>query len=244
MALIGEVQKEFAAQKINDPVVACGVGCGGPMTVTTVSPLNIGAWREFPLAARLTDELQLQVVVDNDAKALASGEGRWGAAQGLRNYMAIVVSTGIGGGLVIDGNLVHGQSGNAGHVGHVIVEPDGQLCRCGARGCVEAEVSGTALEKILGYPAKDAPQEWRERTGTLVGRAVADVANLCDISAVLVAGSVAFGFGDDFLLAAQKELSQRAQLSFSKTCTIAFCGLGPKSPLLGAASLGFSLVEK
>jgi glucokinase len=114
-----------------------GVGCGGPMTVggETVSPLNIPAWRDFPLRNRLAEHCGVPVWVDNDAKALALGEGWVGAATGERDYIGMVVSTGIGGGIVCDGRLLDGAEGNAGHVGHVIVEPDGQACGCGARGC-------------------------------------------------------------------------------------------------------------
>src|SRR5262249_60095234 len=104
-------------------------------------------------------------------KALALGEGWAGAARGHDDYLAMVVSTGVGGGIVLDGRLLDGAGGNAGHIGHVIVEPDGHACGCGARGCLEAEASGTAIAKITGAPAAEAPLEVRERTGMLVGRA-------------------------------------------------------------------------
>ena len=108
--------------------IACGVGSGGPMTRggESVSPLNIPGWRGFPLRARLAEALGLPVHVDNDAKALALGEGWRGAAPGERDYIAMVVSTGVGGGIVLDGRLLDGEDGNAGHIGHVIVEPDGR----------------------------------------------------------------------------------------------------------------------
>src|SRR4029077_9475210 len=123
-----------------------GVGCGGPMTRggEAVSPLNIPAWRGFPLRARLADHCGLPVLVDNDAKALALGEGWTGAARGCDNYIGMVVSTGVGGGIVLDRCLLDGAEGNAGHIGHIIVEPRGHACACGSRGCLEAEASGTA----------------------------------------------------------------------------------------------------
>src|SRR5207302_6980159 len=126
------------------------VGCGGPMTAggELVSPLNIPAWRDFPLRDRLAALTALPVVVDNDAKALALGEGWKGAAAGVDDFIAMVVSTGVGGGIVLDGRLLDGESGNAGHIGHVIVEPDGRLCGCGAHGCLEAEASGLAIAAI------------------------------------------------------------------------------------------------
>src|SRR5690349_5473378 len=128
------------------------------------------------------------------SKALALGEGWLGAARGVANYIAMVVSTGVGGGIVCDGRLLDGAQGNAGHIGHVIVEPDGQVCGCGARGCVEAEASGTAIERITGRSARDASADVIARTGTMIGRAIASVANLLDLQLAVVSGSVALGF--------------------------------------------------
>ncbi|MDQ1373895.1 MAG: glucokinase, partial [Actinomycetota bacterium] len=119
-----------------------GVGCGGPMSPEEVSPLNIPGWRRFPLRRRLAEVTGLPTFVDNDAKALALGEGWKGAAAGSDNFIAMVVSTGVGGGIVLDGRLLDGRLGNAGHIGHVVVEPRGRRCACGGRGCLEAEASG------------------------------------------------------------------------------------------------------
>jgi glucokinase len=122
-----------------------GVGCGGPMRwpVGEVSPLNIPSWRDFPLRSRLRDELGgMAVLVHNDAVALAAGEHWSGSGRDTRNLLAVTVSTGVGGGLILDGRLYHGRSGNAGHVGHIVVDPDGPECACGGAGCVEAIASG------------------------------------------------------------------------------------------------------
>jgi glucokinase len=221
--------------------VACGVGCGGPMEPggELVSPLNIEAWRDFPLRGRLSERTGLPTWVDNDAKALALGEGWIGTAAGRRDYLSIVVSTGVGGGIVLDGRLLDGRCGNAGHIGHLIVEPEGRECPCGARGCLEAEASGTAIRAISGRPAAEAGPELIERTGRLVGRAVADVANLLDLPLATAAGSVALGFGAAFFAAAQAELSARARLSFSSNCRIVPSELGELGPLVGAAAVGW-----
>jgi len=216
-----------------------GVGCGGPMRAggEFVSPLNIPAWRDFPLRARLNEHCGLPVVVDNDAKALALGEGWTGAAKDVRDYIGMVVSTGIGGGIVLDGRLLDGAAGNAGHIGLVIVEPRGHECACGAHGCVEAEASGTAIEKFTGRPAREATPDVVYRTGMLVGRAVASVANLLDLQLAVVSGSVALGFGEPFFAAAQEELEARACLEFSRGARIVPGALGPDGPLVGAARL-------
>lgn len=224
---------------------AIGVGCGGPMRPggETVSPLNIPAWRDFPLRARLEQRYGLPVYIDNDAKALALAEGWLGAARGLKNYLAMVVSTGVGGGIVCDGRLLDGAQGNAGHIGHVIVEPDGHVCGCGARGCVEAEASGTAIERITGCSPRDATPEVIARTGMMIGRAVASVANLLDLQLAVVSGSVALGFGEPFFAAAQREIDARACLSFARGTRIVPAGLREDGPLLGAACVALRALD-
>ena len=237
-ALVALIERVRSAAT-TEPTV-CGVGCGGPMSAggVTVSPLNIGAWVRFPLRERLADRVGLAVAVDNDAKALALGEGWLGAARDSANYMAMVVSTGVGGGIVVDGRLLDGESGNAGHIGHVVVEPDGRPCACGGRGCLEAEASGLSIEQVTGRPAAEAPEPVRRRTGRLVGRAVASMSNLLDVELTVVAGSVALGFGDTFFEAAQLELSSRSRLDFSRSARIMPGGLGAHGPLVGAAAVG------
>jgi len=222
-------------------VTVCGVGCGGPMTAggETVSPLNIPAWRDFPLRSRLAEATGLDTFVDNDAKALALGEGWKGAAAGSENFIAMVVSTGVGGGVVLDGRLLDGAAGNAGHIGHVNVEPEGRTCSCGARGCLEAEASGTSIAAITGRPAAEGGPEVAARTGRLVGRAVASVANLLDLRLAVVAGSVALGYGEPFFAAAQAELDAQARLAFSTGARIVPAGLGAAGPLVGAAAVGW-----
>lgn len=221
--------------------VVCGVGCGGPMDAggRTVSPLNIPQWRDFPLRARLEAHLGLAVHVDNDAKALALGEGWTGAAQGARDYVAMVVSTGVGGGIVVDGRLLDGAHANAGHIGHVVAVPGGRRCACGARGCLEAEASGRSIEAWTGAPAAEAPRAVRERTGRLVGEVLGSVVHLLDLRLAVVAGSVALGFGEPFFAAAQAALEQTARLSFAAGARVVPAGLGAQGPLVGAAAVGF-----
>jgi glucokinase len=204
-----------------------------------VSPLNIPAWRGFPLRERLAGLTGLATFIDNDAKALALGEGWVGAARGVTDFIAMVVSTGVGGGIVSGGRLLDGASGNAGHIGHVIVEPGGHVCGCGARGCLEAEASGSAIARITGRPAATATADVIERTGTLIGRAVASVANLLDLRLATIAGSVALGFGGPFFAAAQAEVDACARLSFSAGARVVPAGLGELGPLVGAAAVGW-----
>jgi glucokinase len=220
-------------------LLVCGVGCGGPMSPggDFVSPLNIPGWRDFPLKAALRELTGLDVFIDNDAKALALGEGWLGAARGVENFIAMVVSTGVGGGIVLNGRLLDGELGNAGHIGHVIVVPGGRVCGCGARGCLEAEASGTGIRAATGAPAAEASPEVVERTGTLVGRAVASVANLLDLKLAVVAGSVALGYGEPFFAAAQAELDRSCRISYATGARIVPAGLGPEGPIIGAAAV-------
>lgn len=238
------IAEEVRGAVDRSPVI-CGVGTGGPMTAggATVSPVNIPAWRGFPLHDRLCERLALPVAIDNDAKALALAEGWLGAARGIEDYLAMVVSTGVGGGIVLDGRLLDGADGNAGHIGHVIVEPDGHRCGCGARGCLEAEASGTAIAAITGRPAAEADPATIERTGRLVGRAVASVANLLDLRLAVLAGSVALGFGDAFFAAANAEVERSARLDFSIGCVIRPAELGSDGPLIGAAAVGWRALD-
>ena len=216
-----------------------GVGCAGPITwnVETVSPLNLPQWKNFPLRARLAELTGLPVFGDGDAKALALAEGWLGAARGVDNFMAMVVSTGVGGGIVLNGQLLDGESGNAGHIGHVIVEPNGRRCPCGGRGCLEAEASGPAIEAITGRPPTQPTYEIMVRTGRLVGRGVASVCNLLDLKLVCVGGSVALGFGATFFNSAQRTLDELCGLEFSKNARIVPSRLADEGGLIGASAI-------
>ena len=241
--LAGAVNQMLARARDHHGVspLVVGVGSAGPIAsnVETVSPLNILQWREFPLRARLAELTGLAVYGDGDAKALALAEGWLGAARGVDNFMAMVVSTGVGGGIVLNGELLDGESGNAGHVGHVVVEPDGRRCTCGGRGCLEAEASGPAIEAITGRPPTQPTYEIMVRTGRLVGRAVASVCNLLDLKLVVCSGSVALGFGATFYNAAQRTMDSLCQIEFSRKARIVPGRLADEGPLVGAAAVGW-----
>jgi glucokinase len=219
--------------------VVCGVGCGGPMTDdgALVSPLHIPAWRSFPLRDRLTQHTGVPTFVDNDAKALTLGEAWCGAGRGEMNMVGVVVGTGVGGGILSNGRLLQGRLGNAGHIGHIVVEPDGRPCACGGVGCLEAYACGPAIEAETGRPPQRAPQAIIERTGLLVGRALASLAAVCDFNLAVIGGSVALGFGEPFFAAAQAEVNARARLSFIEHLEIRRAGLGELAPLVGAAAV-------
>ena len=228
-------------------IAVVGIGSAGPIEsdCTSISPINIPAWQRFPLREAVVDGVTqavgapVPVFGDLDAKAFALAEGWLGAARGSSNFIGMVVSTGIGGGIVVDGQLLDGATGNAGHIGHVIVDPDGHRCGCGARGCLEAEASGTAIEAITGRPPTEPTYETMQRTGRLVGIAVASTCNLFDLDLAVVGGSVALGFGPTFFAAAQEVLDRECRLSFSRGSRIVPARLGDQGPLVGAAAIGW-----
>jgi glucokinase len=131
-------------------LAAVGIGCGGPLDRSRgliLSPPNLPGWDEFPIVALIEERFGVKAVLDNDANAAALGEHRYGAGRGLKHLVYITISTGIGGGVIIRGKLVHGVQDGAGEVGHMTVLPDGPPCGCGGRGCLESLCSGTAIAR-------------------------------------------------------------------------------------------------
>jgi glucokinase len=154
MAAVGAVVDELAAVPGFADVVAVGIGSAGPVDASqgTVSPVNIPGWRDFPLVERVRERhgaarAALPIVLTADGPAMTAAEHWLGAARGRRNALCMVVSTGVGGGLVLGGRLHSGPTGNAGHIGHISVELDGEECPCGSRGCVEIIASGTSIAR-------------------------------------------------------------------------------------------------
>jgi glucokinase len=253
-------------QQAGAPAAAIGVGCGGPMRYPEgiVSPLNIPAWRDFPLGQRLSEAFGLPWVVDNDAKAFVLGERWQGAGRGSNNVLGMVVSTGVGGGIVLDGRLLHGQQGNAGHIGHVIVWPGGPPCECGAHGCLEAVASGTGLARRLataladGQPSSLSPgagaaeiasaarvgdplaTELFRTAGEALGRGIASAAALVDLERVILGGSIALLAWDLLGPPLEHELRASARLAFTRDVPVSLAELGEAAGLYGAAALAFS----
>lgn len=250
---------------------ALGIGCGGPMIFPEgiVSPLHIPAWKEFPLRAMLAEALDLPAVLDNDAKAFALGEALYGAGRGARCMLGMVVSTGVGGGIVADGRLFGGASGNAGHVGHIIVSKGGPICYCGGAGCLTVYASGTGIAQRAraalrrtkgGAGGALASVPAAELTGRMVAEAAAAgdplAAKLMNEAASALARGIAsaanlldldrvvIGGGvaqsGELLFGPLKhELRRRARLAFSRDVEVRPAELGPGAGVVGAAGLVF-----
>jgi glucokinase len=135
-------------QQAGAKITAAGVGCVGPLDQKTgyvIDPVNLKGWKRVPLVDTIRDGLQMPVFLDNDANAAALGEHRFGAGRGVRNLIYLTISTGIGGGIIVDNELYQGENGNAGELGHMSVNFAGRPCGCGNLGCIETYASGTAI---------------------------------------------------------------------------------------------------
>jgi glucokinase len=128
---------------------AIGIGCGGPLDAVRgvlLAPPHLPGWRDVPVTELAEREFGLPAALENDATAAAAAEHRYGAGAGVRNMVYLTISTGVGGGVVIDGRLYRGSRGNGGELGHVTVDWHGRPCHgCGRLGCLEAYVSGTSI---------------------------------------------------------------------------------------------------
>lgn len=141
---------EMAITKTGGNLTAIGIGCPGPLDIRRgliLSPPNLSDWDEFPIVKAVKEKFNVPVVLDNDANAAALGEHCFGAGRGFENLVYITISTGIGGGIIINNRLIHGVGAGAGEIGHIAVAPDEIKCKCGASGCLEAICSGTSIAR-------------------------------------------------------------------------------------------------
>ncbi len=243
-------------------VRAVGIGCAGPIdsTAGTVSPVNIATWRGFPLRDRVIAAVpDVPVLLAGDAICMAVGEHWRGAGRGVDFLLGMVVSTGVGGGLVLNGVPYHGRTGNAGHVGHVVVEPDGLPCHCGGRGCVETIAAGPWMTRWAldngwaGPPGADAvaladaaaagdPVAVRafHRGATALAAMIASVGAVCDLDRVVIGGGVAKS-GRTLFDPLHEALATYTGLSFIRDLRVVPAALGGDAGLIGAAALASSV---
>jgi len=247
------------AAKVGHGVIrAVGVGSAGPVDLDagTVSPVNIGSWQGFPLRDRVAAALPgVPVQLAGDGVCMALGEHWRGAGRGARFVLGMVVSTGVGGGLVLDGKPYLGRTGNAGHVGHVVVELDGQPCPCGGHGCVETVASGPWMTRwalangwagplradavALGEAAEAgdplALSAFR-RSATALAAMIASVGAVCDLDLAVIGGGVAKS-GPILFDPLRAALADYARLSFIRGLRVVPAALGGDAGLIGAAAL-------
>lgn len=234
-----------------------GVACAGPVDAGqgTVTPINVPCWQDFPLATWLRETFAVPVRLAGDGVCMALGEHWAGAGRGADFLVGLVVSTGVGGGLVLHGKPYGGRTGNAGHIGHVVVEPDGPSCTCGGRGCVETVAGGPHLVRWArqqGWRAPDNADAAHlaaaalagdevalsafDRAGRAVGMGIAATAALCDLDLAVVGGGIAQA-GDLLFDPIRRALADHARLSYLDTLRVVPAELGSRAGLVGAAAL-------
>ncbi len=234
-----------------------GISSAGPIDLPagTVSPINITEWQDFPIVERVSTLTGAPVRLGGDGLCMALGE-RWrGAGCGANFLLGMVVSTGVGGGLVLDGAPYDGRTGNAGHVGHVVVDPDGGPCSCGGRGCVETIAAGPRMAQWARENGWDAPAEADakeladaanvgdpvalqafRRGATAVAAMIASVGAVCDLDLVVIGGGVAKS-GALLFDPLREALSTYARLDFLRGLRVLPAELGGDAGLVGAAAL-------
>lgn len=251
------------------PVRGVGVGCGGPLDLErglVLNPPNLPGWYDYPLAGRLEEALGLPVALDNDANAAALAEFRFGAGRGTRQMVYLTISTGIGSGLILNGELYRGKRGNAGELGHLQVKYDGDPCNCGGRGCLETYASGTniarrARERAEGHPesllARLAPEpqsisaetvlaalragdavarQFWDETLDILAAGVASIVNAFDPERIVIGGGIT-NFGEFLFPPLRERVTRRAMPALMAGVDICPAELAEHVGVLGAAAV-------
>ncbi len=249
-------------------LIGAGVGVPGPLDYkrgTIVAPPIMPGWHETPVRDQLRAVFETPVYLNNDANLGALGERHYGAGQNVDNLAFIKVATGIGCGIIIDGQIYHGQTGAAGEIGHLTIDEDGPPCKCGSYGCLEAMAGGQAIAQRAelaiqaGRPtllrelstngkltAKDVDraarkgdtlsQQLYQDAGRLIGIAVADLINLLNPGLVIIGGGVAQA-GELMLESLRETACQRSIRATIGNIEIVQSALGRRSTALGAVAL-------
>jgi glucokinase len=237
---------------------AVGISFGGPVDAKRQRALlshHGPGWDDFPLVERVSSIWQCPVQMDNDANAAALGEARYGAGRGRRNVLYVTVSTGIGAGVILEGQLYRGSHGLSGELGHTIVLPDGPLCPCGKRGCVEAVASGPSMARAYaeagGIDSEVVSAQMvfeRAATGDrtarrvlataidLLGIGLANAINLLDPDVVIVGGGVSRA-GDAFFVPLREAIRRVSAPSPPDAVPVVPAELGDVGGVLGAVAL-------
>jgi glucokinase len=266
-------QAHITAANIN----AIGVGAPGlsnPETGVLFASPNLPGWKDVPLRDMIEKNLGKKAFLINDANAAAIGELYFGAGRGARNFIYITVSTGIGGGIIIDRKIYTGSTGTAGELGHMAIEAGGPPCNCGNIGCWETLASGTALsreaksrveegaattilkysdgniEKINAEVIHEAALAGDELANILIARNAyylgVGLANLINIfnPELIVIGGGLSNIGDMLLLPAYEEARRRAFKQSQQTVRFAKAELGRNSGVIGAAAFAWERMKK
>jgi glucokinase len=256
------------------PIAAVGISCGGPLDAAAgvlECPPHLPGWIDVPVGRLASEEFGVPAHLENDATAGARGEHLFGAGVGVRTMVYLTISTGIGGGAVIDGRLHHGSAGNGGEFGHVLVERGGRHClSCGRRGCVEAYASGTSiaeraqealaaagaasvlagLDKVTAADVSRAAADgdalareiWDETT-ELLGSAITDLVNVFEPELVVLGGGVTRS-GAMLLDPIREQVRRDAMGPAARTARLELAQLGEAVCVVGAGAVALERVSR
>ena len=249
LAMFQHVSREY--------ILGIGIGAPGPLnphTGTIQDPPNLPGWDGIRLPEMIQNDVSLPVYLDNDANAAAVAEHRYGAGAGAKNMVYVTVSTGIGAGVVVDGRVRQGATGSFGEIGHTIIQPDGPLCTCGNRGCLEALASGTAIQRkareVFGcdMTAKEVAelaatgearaQSILDVTFRYLGIGLVNLVNLFDPEVMVIGGGLS-QIGEPMFRALREALSANRFHPTPTNTRLCAAQLGTKAGVIGAASLPF-----
>ncbi|MFD4457178.1 ROK family protein [Nocardia sp. NPDC058480] len=240
----------------DNEVSAVGIGSAGPVDVPAgvIRPLNLAAWRDgFAIVEQVRALFPAAVVrLAIDGACLALAEHRVGGLRGVDNGLAMTVSSGVGGGIVADGRVVMGRTGNAGHIGHIVVPGDDTACPCGGVGCVEAVASGMSSVRWArargwvgesGVELAEAAHRGdpialaaMARAGTALGQAISSAAALLDVDRVVISGGFAHS-GEPLWGPLRAAVARHARLEFVRDLAVEPSTLSEGATLVGAAVL-------
>ncbi|WP_282944668.1 ROK family protein [Cellulomonas endometrii] len=261
---------EAVAEAGLGPVGAVGIACGGPLDAPSgllQSPPHLPGWVDIPIGPLAAAEFGVPFALENDATAAAVAEHRYGAGRGLQNLVYLTVSTGVGGGVILDGRLHRGAAGNGGELGHVTVRRGGRLCSCGRRGCIEAYASGTSIAERAAEALAEDPRStlaalpavtaadvsaaaaagdplavrvWDETTD-LLGSAVADLVNVLEPELVVLGGGVTRS-GALLLDPVRDLVAREAMPPAARAATIRLAALGDVVCVVGAGAIALDVL--
>jgi glucokinase len=220
----------------------CGIGFGGPVDFAgqrVALSTHVAGWKDFPLVERIAAQFQVPTVMDNDANAGALGESIYGAACDARPVFYMTLSTGIGGGIVLnDGSVYRGADSWAGEIGHLTVQPDGPVCLCGARGCLERMCSGLWLERDYGKPASELMLDPDFVRGYVpyLSRGLKAAIMLLNPARIVIGGGIAKA-GDRLFVPLREELARQMTAWSGARRDVVPAMLGDDSVLWGALAL-------
>jgi glucokinase len=237
--MCSQIERTFTAWRFKPD--RCGIGFGGPVdfpTQTVTLSTHVKGWAGFPLVARMERLTGAPTVMDNDANVGALGEALYGAGIGADPLFYMTLSTGIGGGIVMDGRIYRGADSYAGEIGHLNVEPDGPDCLCGSRGCYERMCCGLWLERDYGKPAiellKDAG--FVEKYVVCLARGLKALLMLLNPARIVIGGGIS-NAGDALFVPLRAELNRQMTAWSRARRDVVPAALGDDSVLWGAAAL-------